>query len=532
MPQLATVNVRALSVSAPVETSALPRVLVQGPAGDVFWLVELEGGGPILPARFNGKNYRRLLREVDAAQGALRVALQASLRCDPESGRLGLMDAGFRTAPSAMGSAVAAAPNGASSPAPEQSASAAGVATVRLGSLSASISINPSLLDGAARSAIQLDGYSDGIEIRLADQGGQQALKNGASSADVTSAVLHGELAVLPGTSQLVLAKARLEVEPRGAPVAGGVEALPPPKAPLAPAASAPPPAPAREAKPLSQVKPASEPKPVSAQPASLAQPASEAKMASQAKPASEAPPASLAPFVSEPKLVSQVKPASEAKLASQATPASEVAPASLAPFVSEPKLVSQVKPASEAKLASQAKPASEVAPASLAQFVSEPKLDSEVKPALEAKLVSQGELASEAPPASLARFVSEVKSASEAKLVSQAKSVSERAARATARAPAELQRQDPARSGAVSRAPTRRQAQSTTPVVLPASKPGPANKSGTAFEAALRRFVAAEVSRTLPPQLGPLERWVTDADTAKVTKPAAPESRDRKPRR
>ena len=454
MPQLATVNVRALSVSAPVETSALPRVLVQGPAGDVFWLVELEGGGPILPGRFNGKNYRRLLREVDAAQGALCVALQASLRCDPESGRLGLMDAGFRTAPSAMGSAVAAAPNGASSPAPEQSASAAGVATVRLGSLSASISINPSLLDGAARSAIQLDGYSDGIEIRLADQGGQQALKNGASSADVTSAVLHGELAVLPGTSQLVLAKARLEVESRGAPVAGGVEALPPPKAPLAPAASAPPPAPAREAKPLSQVKPASEPKPVSAQ------------------------------------------PASEAKVASQAKPAPEVAPASLAQFVSEPKLVSQVKPASEAKLVSQAKPASE------------------------------------APPASLAKFVSEVKSASEAKLVSQAKSVSERAARATARAPAELQRQDPARSGAVSRAPTRRQAQSTTPVVLPASKPGPANKSGTAFEAALRRFVAAEVSRTLPPQLGQLERWVTDADAAKATKPAAPESRDRKPRR
>jgi hypothetical protein len=78
----ATIRVPSLKVTVPL-AAALPRDLVpmDGPAGEPVIELVLEGGSLTVRARINGKNYRKLLRQIEengAENGAL--ALQGVLR--------------------------------------------------------------------------------------------------------------------------------------------------------------------------------------------------------------------------------------------------------------------------------------------------------------------------------------------------------------------------------------------------------------------------------------------------------------------
>ena len=79
----ATIQVTGLKVAVPLTADALPRDLVpmDGPAGEPTIELVLEGSTLTALARINGKNYRKLLKQI-AEQGAANVAvvLQGVLR--------------------------------------------------------------------------------------------------------------------------------------------------------------------------------------------------------------------------------------------------------------------------------------------------------------------------------------------------------------------------------------------------------------------------------------------------------------------
>jgi len=79
----ATIQVPTLKVTVPLADDALPRDLVptDGPAGEPVLDLVLEGGSLTVRAKLNGKNYRKLLRQI-AEHGAdhVAVALQGVLR--------------------------------------------------------------------------------------------------------------------------------------------------------------------------------------------------------------------------------------------------------------------------------------------------------------------------------------------------------------------------------------------------------------------------------------------------------------------
>ena len=100
MAKTARIQVPALKVTVPMAASALPGDLVpmEGPAGEPVLDLVLEGCSLTVRAKLNGKNYRKLLKQV-AEHGAenLAVALQGVLR-PPESagGPFVLEGAGFQ----------------------------------------------------------------------------------------------------------------------------------------------------------------------------------------------------------------------------------------------------------------------------------------------------------------------------------------------------------------------------------------------------------------------------------------------------
>ena len=76
MTTKATIHVPGLKVTVPLATDALPRDLVpmEGPAGEPTLELILDGGPLTARAKLNGKNYRKLLKQV-AEHGAENVAL-------------------------------------------------------------------------------------------------------------------------------------------------------------------------------------------------------------------------------------------------------------------------------------------------------------------------------------------------------------------------------------------------------------------------------------------------------------------------
>ncbi len=83
MAKTVRMQVPALKVTVPLAAAALPGDLVpmDGPAGEPVLDLVLEGGSLTVRARLNGKNYRKLLKQI-AEHGAenVAVALQGVLR--------------------------------------------------------------------------------------------------------------------------------------------------------------------------------------------------------------------------------------------------------------------------------------------------------------------------------------------------------------------------------------------------------------------------------------------------------------------
>src|SRR4051812_37297878 len=93
----ATIRVNGLKVAVPLRAADVPRDLVpmEGPAGEPVIELALEGSSLLVRAKFNGKNYRRMLKTIDE-HGAENVAvvLQGTLR--PDQGGYILDGAGFQ----------------------------------------------------------------------------------------------------------------------------------------------------------------------------------------------------------------------------------------------------------------------------------------------------------------------------------------------------------------------------------------------------------------------------------------------------
>jgi hypothetical protein len=79
----ATIRVPGWKVAVPLAADALPRDLVpmEGPAGDPSIDLALDGGSLVARAKVNGKNYRKMIKQV-AEHGAanLAIVLQGVLR--------------------------------------------------------------------------------------------------------------------------------------------------------------------------------------------------------------------------------------------------------------------------------------------------------------------------------------------------------------------------------------------------------------------------------------------------------------------
>jgi hypothetical protein len=93
-------KVPGLKVAVPLPAEAPPRDLVpaDGPPGEPTLDLVLEGGSLAARARLNGRNYRRMLKQVDE-QGAANVAvfLQGVLRPPPAPGEPYVLEgAGFQ----------------------------------------------------------------------------------------------------------------------------------------------------------------------------------------------------------------------------------------------------------------------------------------------------------------------------------------------------------------------------------------------------------------------------------------------------
>lgn len=89
MAKTARIQVPSLKVTVPLAAAALPGDLVprDGPAGEPVLDLVLEGGSLTVRARLNGKNYRKLLKQVEE-HGAenLALALQGVLRPPASAG--------------------------------------------------------------------------------------------------------------------------------------------------------------------------------------------------------------------------------------------------------------------------------------------------------------------------------------------------------------------------------------------------------------------------------------------------------------
>jgi hypothetical protein len=97
---MATIHVPGLKVTVPLAADALPRDLVpmDGPAGEPTIELVLDGTPLTARAKLNGKNYRKLLKQI-AEVGAdnVSVVLQGTLRPPATAGGPFVLDsAGFQ----------------------------------------------------------------------------------------------------------------------------------------------------------------------------------------------------------------------------------------------------------------------------------------------------------------------------------------------------------------------------------------------------------------------------------------------------
>jgi len=100
MTTKATIHVPGLKITVPLAADALPRDLVpmEGPAGEPTLELVLDGGPLTARARLNGKNYRKMLKQIaEHGAGNVVVVLQGVLRPPAAlSGPFVLEGAGFQ----------------------------------------------------------------------------------------------------------------------------------------------------------------------------------------------------------------------------------------------------------------------------------------------------------------------------------------------------------------------------------------------------------------------------------------------------
>src|SRR4051812_35388462 len=80
---MATIRVPSLKVAVPMAPGMLPADLVppDGPAGEPVIDLVLEGGSLTVRARINGKNYRKLMKQVaEHGAEAMAIVLQGVLK--------------------------------------------------------------------------------------------------------------------------------------------------------------------------------------------------------------------------------------------------------------------------------------------------------------------------------------------------------------------------------------------------------------------------------------------------------------------
>jgi hypothetical protein len=97
MKQHAQIQVSGLKVAVPLPADALPQDLVpmEGPAGEPVIELVLEGSTLTALAQLNGKNYRKMLKNIaEHGTDAVAVVLQGVLRA--QGGTYLLEGAGFQ----------------------------------------------------------------------------------------------------------------------------------------------------------------------------------------------------------------------------------------------------------------------------------------------------------------------------------------------------------------------------------------------------------------------------------------------------
>jgi hypothetical protein len=96
----ATIPVPGLKVAVPLAADQLPRDLVpmDGPAGEPVIDLVLPEGALTLRAKVNGKNYRKMIKQIaDVGAGNIVVVLQGKLIPPPAPGEPFVLDgAGFQ----------------------------------------------------------------------------------------------------------------------------------------------------------------------------------------------------------------------------------------------------------------------------------------------------------------------------------------------------------------------------------------------------------------------------------------------------
>lgn len=100
MPE-ATIRVKSIKFTAVVKPELIPRDLVpmEGPAGELVLNFGLENGPISFLARMNGKNFRKMIKTIDANNGNVSVVLQGNLQSLPQSNKYMLESAGFQVIP-------------------------------------------------------------------------------------------------------------------------------------------------------------------------------------------------------------------------------------------------------------------------------------------------------------------------------------------------------------------------------------------------------------------------------------------------
>jgi hypothetical protein len=88
---------KKIKLSVPLKPEGLPAVPLEGPIGDLTLRLSLEGSGVTIPARLNGKSYRKMIKTVgEKGAGNVTVILQGDLVAPPGGGPVRLDSAGFQ----------------------------------------------------------------------------------------------------------------------------------------------------------------------------------------------------------------------------------------------------------------------------------------------------------------------------------------------------------------------------------------------------------------------------------------------------